>query len=103
MGDAVLLMPPDQMLEALPHRQMAVALWPPVAVQFVACENANFASRALDDSGMLHTFHRNASCRGDTIGCSIFTSLQTVLFEPGDGEAGIRIQLALAADRKSTR
>ena len=69
---------PDKMLEALPHRQMAVTFRLPFSVEFIARKKADFARSTLDDPRVLHALYRNTTRGCDVVGRAVVPGLQPV-------------------------
>ena len=97
VGDAVLLMLPDQVLKALPHRQVAVFFRVPIVVEFVAREDADLACGAFDDTGVLDAVDRNTARTGKVVRDTVVPLAVPVLLEPGNGEPCVRVELTLEA------
>ena len=97
MGDAVLLVQTDQVLEALPHRKVAVVFRVPIVVEFVSREDADLTCGAFDNAGVLDAIDGNTARTGKVVGNAIIPLAGPILLKPGDGEPGICVELTLDA------
>ena len=95
MGNAVLLMLPDEVLKALPHRQVVVVLRVPIVVEFITRKNADLTRSAFDDARVLDTIDRNTAGAGKVVSDTVIPLASPVLLEPGDGEPRVRVELTL--------
>ena len=85
----------DQVLAAFPYGQVGIGRRVPTGVDLVALEDTDPAGGTVHDPGMFHAVDRDAARGGNTVRDTVVARGQTVLFEPGDGEAGVCIELAL--------
>ena len=83
------------MLYDLPVGEAAVGGRIPVFGEPLARQEANLTTPRFQDARVLHAAHGDTPGSGDGLGLAVGAVLHPALLEPGEGEAGMRVHVAL--------
>ena len=83
------------MMDHLPDGAAAVGIRIPVVGQFSGSQQAHFAGAGVEDAGLDHAVHASVFGLGECLGDAELALVEAGMLEPGDGPAGVGVEVAL--------